>query len=276
MDGDLRNGTQLIAYADRFGGDGLATLQGLLTGPLEGHVLPFFTPYDGADAGFDPADHRMVDPRLGDWSAIEAISRTHDVTADLIVNHISIESPQFVDFVAKGDSSRYAGMFLQVDDVFPDGITGEALERIYRPRLAKPFTEVALSDGSTRLMWTTFSSEQIDLDNRIRHVVGAAQNPHGRVDENRCRPLKDAALAENLLGEMRSLTPYRNLLYERYGAEIASFAAILFGNLLAAFSLLSRRLLLKNTGEKLAHLEKQLRSGRSISEELSRKIAERS
>jgi sucrose phosphorylase len=165
----LRNGTQLIVYADRFGGDGLATLQGLLTGPLEGlftgvHILPFFTPYDGADAGFDPADHRMVDPRLGDWSAIEAISRTHDVTADLIVNHISIESPQFVDFVAKGDSSRYAGMFLQVDDVFPGGITDEALKRIYRPRLARPFTEVALSDGSTRLMWTTFSSEQIDLD----------------------------------------------------------------------------------------------------------------
>lgn len=84
------------------------------------------------------------------------------------------------------------------------------------------------------------------------------------------------AAALYLLGEMRFLIPYRDLLYERYGAEIACFAAVLFGNLLAAFSLLSRRLLLKNTGEKLAHLEKQLRSGRSISEELSRKIAERS
>lgn len=165
----MRNGTQLIAYADRFGGGGLATLQELLTGPLDGlftgvHILPFYTPFDGADAGFDPADHRVVDSRLGDWSDIEAISGTHDVTADLIVNHISTESPQFADFVTNGDSSRYAGMFLRVGDVFPDGITKEALGRIYRPRLREPFTEVALSDGSTRLMWTTFSSEQIDLN----------------------------------------------------------------------------------------------------------------
>ena len=29
------------------------------------HILPFFTPFDGADAGFDPIDHTKVDPRLG-------------------------------------------------------------------------------------------------------------------------------------------------------------------------------------------------------------------
>ena len=31
------------------------------------HVLPFYLPYDGADAGFDPDDHLAVDPRLGTW-----------------------------------------------------------------------------------------------------------------------------------------------------------------------------------------------------------------
>ena len=60
---------ELIAYADRFGGD-LKRLHGLLNGPLQGlfggvHVLPFYRPYDGADAGFDPQDHTEVDPRLG-------------------------------------------------------------------------------------------------------------------------------------------------------------------------------------------------------------------
>ena len=38
----------------------------LLQGPLAGvfggvHLLPFFTPIDGADAGFDPVDHTQVD-----------------------------------------------------------------------------------------------------------------------------------------------------------------------------------------------------------------------
>ena len=56
--------------------------------------------------------------------------------------------------------------------------------------------------------------------------------------------------------------------------EIALFSGALFINLLAGFFLLSRHLLLKDTGEKLAHIEKQLRGRKSISEELSRRIEE--
>ena len=56
---------ELITYADRLGGD-LPGLRDVLNGPLAGlfdgvHLLPFFTPYDGADAGFDPQDHTEVD-----------------------------------------------------------------------------------------------------------------------------------------------------------------------------------------------------------------------
>ncbi len=63
----MRNEVQLIAYADRFGGS-LRGLGHLLDGPLAGlfggvHVLPFFVPYDGADAGYDPVDHLRVDRR---------------------------------------------------------------------------------------------------------------------------------------------------------------------------------------------------------------------
>ena len=65
-------GVTLLAYADRLGGD-LAALREVLDTDLTGfagvHILPFFTPYDGADAGFDPVDHAQVDPRLGTWAA---------------------------------------------------------------------------------------------------------------------------------------------------------------------------------------------------------------
>ena len=64
----MKNQVQLIAYVDRCGGGTFRELQGLLEGPLQGafggvHVLPFFTPIDGADAGFDPIDHTAVDGR---------------------------------------------------------------------------------------------------------------------------------------------------------------------------------------------------------------------
>ena len=76
-----------------------------------------------------------------------------------------------------------------------------------------------------------------------------------------------------ILQECSFLSPYRNLIIERYGKTIAVYAALVFLNLLAIIFSVSRRFFLKDTGHKLAHLEKQLRSGRSISEELSRKIA---
>ena len=43
--------------------------------------------------------------------------------ADVIVNHISCRSPQFLDYAARGDSSSHAGMFLTLDSVFPRGAT---------------------------------------------------------------------------------------------------------------------------------------------------------
>ena len=81
------------------------------------------------------------------------------------------------------------------------------------------------------------------------------------------------ALGFYLLDQCRFLIPYRGLLVARRGRTIGLFALVLFGNLLAGFFALGRRFFLKDTGSKLAHLEKQLRSRQSISEELSRRIA---
>ncbi len=77
-----------------------------------------------------------------------------------------------------------------------------------------------------------------------------------------------------LLEECKFLIPYRALLVARYGRVIAIYAAALFFNLFAVIYLFVRKLLLKETGRKLAYVEKQLRSGDSISEELSRRLTE--
>jgi hypothetical protein len=77
-----------------------------------------------------------------------------------------------------------------------------------------------------------------------------------------------------LMSECAFLIPFRNLLIHKYGGTIAAFAAALFLNLLALMFLVVRKLLLKDTGRKLAHVEKQIRTGSSISEELSRRLSE--
>ena len=69
----MKNKVQLIAYADRLGDGTLSSMTDILRTRFDGvydgvHILPFFTPFDGADAGFDPIDHTKVDPRLGSWT----------------------------------------------------------------------------------------------------------------------------------------------------------------------------------------------------------------
>jgi sucrose phosphorylase len=170
----MRNQVQLIAYADRLGGS-LAGLHRVLQGPLAGlfggvHVLPFYRPYDGADAGFDPADHTEVDPRLGTWADLGRLGESLETVADLIVNHVSTDAAEFQDFLARGDASPSAGMFLTFGRVFGDGATEADLLRIYRPRPGLPFTPVIVRDGGRRLLWTTFTSRQVDLDVRSRRT----------------------------------------------------------------------------------------------------------
>src|SRR5215467_1660726 len=82
------------------------------------------------------------------------------------------------------------------------------------------------------------------------------------------------ALALYLLQECRFLIPYRHVIFMKYGGPLAAFAAALFINIFAAVYLIARKLFLKDTGRKLAHLEKQLRTGQSISEELSERLKE--
>jgi len=167
----------LIAYVDRFGGGGIGDLHRLLTGPLRGafgvvHLLPFYDPIDGADAGFDPSDHTRVDPRLGNWADVRHLAQDVDVMADVIVNHVSDQSPQFLDYSAKGSASAYDGLFLTRDRVFPGGASESEISAIYRPRPGLPFRDVVLANGERRTLWTTFTPHQLDID--VEHPMGRA------------------------------------------------------------------------------------------------------
>ncbi len=173
----MKNQVQLITYVDRLGGGGLPELQALLTGPLQGvfggvHLLPFYYPIDGSDAGFDPIDHTQVDPRLGGWDDVRALGDHVAVMADVIVNHMSSDSPQFQDYSAKGSASAYNGLFLTMDSVFPQGATEAELLKVYRPRPGLPFTYATLASGEKRILWTTFTPQQVDID--VAHPQGQA------------------------------------------------------------------------------------------------------
>jgi sucrose phosphorylase len=95
---------------------------------------------------------------------VAALAARTDVMADVIVNHISSRSPQFQDFDRRGMQSPYAGMFLTYGKVFPQGALESDLIALQTPRPGPPFTRHRTARGDELLLWTTFTSEQLDLD----------------------------------------------------------------------------------------------------------------
>jgi len=163
---------QLLTYPDSLGGD-LRALGDLLDGPLAGlfhgvHVLPPF-PSSG-DRGFAPLTYDRIDPRFGTWADIRRIAERHDVLLDLMINHISRESPEFQDFLLRGRASAYADLFITLDKVWPDGLPVDTdVARIFLRKPESPFSTVTIeASGTQEKVWTSFGtadwSEQIDLD----------------------------------------------------------------------------------------------------------------
>ena len=88
--------------------------------------------------------------------------RAFDLCVDLVISHIADESPEFLDFVANGQDSCYAELFVQVDTL--GEISLEDLAKIHIRKEKEPFRDVQLANGQTCRVWCTFTERQIDLN----------------------------------------------------------------------------------------------------------------
>ena len=135
----------------------LDLLHDFLTTRLDGvvngvHILPFF-PYT-SDDGFAVTDYRKVDPALGDWSDISRIGREFHLMSDLVLNHVSSQSPWFNAF--RQGHAPYDQFFITAD---PDADHSN----VVRPRTTPLLQEVQTNDGPKHV-WCTFSHDQVDLN----------------------------------------------------------------------------------------------------------------
>jgi len=150
----------LITYGDMVNKEGekpLKTLRKFLNEKAAGlinsvHVLPFF-PYS-SDDGFSVIDYREVDPNLGEWDDIVKLGSDFKLMVDLVANHVSAESGWFRKY--KQGLSPFKTYFIEVDP-------GTDLSKVIRPR-ALPLLKTVESNDSEKLVWTTFSQDQIDLN----------------------------------------------------------------------------------------------------------------
>jgi hypothetical protein len=77
-----------------------------------------------------------------------------------------------------------------------------------------------------------------------------------------------------LMGRLECLAAYKHSILPQYLWNIVGALVLVFLNLFGLFYLTTRRLFLKETGRKLAHIEKQLQTGDTVVRDLSDRLAE--
>ena len=150
----------LITYADSIKAEGkspLCSLSEFISEYIEDeintiHILPFYP--SSSDDGFSVIDHTVVHDKFGDWSQIASLSKNKVIMADVVLNHGSRESAWFKQFLV-GEKPG-ADYFFSPDENFD-------LSKVVRPRDHSVLSPVN-TPGGQRLLWCTFSEDQIDFD----------------------------------------------------------------------------------------------------------------
>ena len=117
------------------------------------HLLPFH-PYS-SDDGFSVIDYSQVDTKQGTWDDIAALGKDFKLTFDFVINHGSVQSEWFTQFLAGEDAckNRYVTRPADYDS-----------SKVVRPRTHPLLTAFTKKDGSPVHVWTTFSADQVDYD----------------------------------------------------------------------------------------------------------------
>jgi sucrose phosphorylase len=117
------------------------------------HFLPFF-PFS-SDDGFAVIDYYTINPELGIWQDVRDFRTDFQLMFDYVLNHISAQSPWFQNYLA--DRKGYDTLAIEIDPATD-------LSMVTRPRPLPLLTEFKKESGETVHLWTTFSSDQVDLN----------------------------------------------------------------------------------------------------------------
>ena len=169
----LPSGVIFNAYPDSIGRTLSDTMRLLEHPQMEGafslfYVLPTFFNSD-LDRGFSVIDYNTNDELVEATDLEKAAHLGLGFKFDLVLNHMSVGSSQFLDMVQNGDKSQYRDFFIDWNEFWsghgemgPEGyIVPEQkhLDRLFMRKPELPILKVRFPDGSERPYWNTFYQE---------------------------------------------------------------------------------------------------------------------
>lgn len=166
----ISNGVMLNAYPDSIGSN-LSDIVRVLKMPEFKdtfslfYVLPTFFNSD-LDRGFSIIDYNFND-ELVSKQDIAALSELGiQLKFDIVLNHLSVASPQFKDLIEKGNASKFKDFFINWNEFWKgngtlneDGIIipkKEYLDKLFMRKSGLPILNVLFPDGTERPYWNTF------------------------------------------------------------------------------------------------------------------------
>ena len=150
----------LITYGDTIYGENKSSLRTLFNFLQKNckknfsiiHILPFFP--SSSDHGFSVINYYNVEEKYGDWKDIKNISGNFDVMCDVVLNHGSVKSEWFQNFInGNGDGANYFYTTNAEIDT----------SKVVRPRTNKLLSKVKTVNGE-KYVWCTFSEDQVDYN----------------------------------------------------------------------------------------------------------------
>jgi len=211
----LPNGVMFNAYPDSIGEKLSDTVELLKKPELKGvfslfYILPTFFNSD-LDRGFSIVDYDLNEELVSRDDIASLNSLGIEFKFDLILNHLSVRSPQFQDMLANGDASDYRDFFIDWNQFWdghgemgPEGYIipkPEFLQKLFMRKPGLPILKVRFPDGSERAYWNTFYQEINDQEVSPPDLVGAPD----------LSPEQAAALAQRVNDAIRAGTPIREV-----------------------------------------------------------------
>jgi sucrose phosphorylase len=169
----ISNGVMLNAYPDSIGNKLSDTIKMLQLPEFKDvfsffYVLPTFFNSD-LDRGFSIIDYNINEELVSkdDIKAIEDLNI--QLKFDIVLNHLSVNSPQFKDLLLKGEDSKYKDFFINWNTFWEgngtkgnDGViipNDELLNKLFMRKTGLPILKVQFPDGSEKPYWNTFYQE---------------------------------------------------------------------------------------------------------------------
>ncbi|MFP4845150.1 glycosidase [Winogradskyella sp. PE311] len=164
------NGVMLNAYPDSIGERLKDTLDVLKLPEFKNtfslfYVLPTFFNSD-LDRGFSIVDYNINDELVSKEDMILFEELGISLKFDIVLNHLSVGSPQFKDLLKHGKNSKYKDFFINWNTFWKDnGTLNEdgiiipeelLLNKLFMRKSGLPILKVVFPDGSERPYWNTF------------------------------------------------------------------------------------------------------------------------